>query len=131
MNLKRLIPLTPFQVRNVSDSRGLLGVVEGVEIPFDVKRLFWITGVPNGGIRGNHGHYKGQQLLVCLKGQVDIKVMRHGDSGTQESILPENTAFYLPPLNWISMRFTSPDDILLVAADTNYDPNDVFQDPIK
>lgn len=122
---------TKSKVREIRDSRGILKVLQGSEIPFPVKRIFWITDVPEFEVRGKHGHYEGKQLLFSILGNITLEIMPPNSSNTIKVTLNGQESFFLPPKHWVSMTFSSPDDILMIAADRDYDPNDVFLEPLK
>lgn len=119
------------EVDEVNDRRGVLKVLQGNKIPFAVRRLFWITGVPQFEIRGNHGHFKTKQLLCCIQGVITITVYSPSKPDPIVYVLTDHDSYYLPPGHWISMEFSTSQDVLLVAADRDYDAEDVFLEPIK
>jgi dTDP-4-dehydrorhamnose 3,5-epimerase-like enzyme len=63
-----------------TDDRGTLVPIELSEIPFEVKRLFFVNNVPENVIRGNHAHFKTKQILICLTGKIEIIL----DDGNQK-----------------------------------------------
>ena len=110
------------------DFRGLLSVAEAQDqIPFEVKRLFLVSGVASAEIRGEHAHFTLQQMLICVHGSCEVSA----DDGTRrESFLLDDPsiALLLPPLVWgVQHRFTS-DAVLLVLASEKYDPADYIRD---
>ena len=113
------------------DSRGVLKVLQGSNFPFTVKRIFWITDVPKFEVRGKHGHFETQQLLFSILGRITLEVIPPNGLESIIVTLDGREAFYLPPGHWVSMVFSTPDDILMVAADREYDPTDVFLEPLK
>ena len=54
------------------DDRGCLFPIEINSVPFDVKRVFTVYGVPMGTIRGEHAHFKTKQYLFCVKGKIQV-----------------------------------------------------------
>ena len=119
------------EVGEFRDARGVLKVLQGPKVPFLVKRMFWISDVPELEVRGKHGHFETRQLLCPILGQVTLEVIPPYSRGPLKITLRDQEAFYLPPGHWVSMVFSSSSDILLVAADRDYDPTDVFLEPIK
>jgi hypothetical protein len=118
-------------VYEIRDSRGVLKVLQGSNFPFAVKRIFWITDVPKYEVRGKHGHFETQQLLFSILGKITLEVIPPNGFESISVTLNGQEAFYLPPGHWVSMAFSTPDDILMVAADRDYDPTDVFLEPLK
>ena len=113
------------------DKRGNLAVLNFRDIPFEPKRLFWISNVPCGTSRGHHGHHKGKQFLVCQEGQTQIKVWPPRAEKATEISLVAGDNFFLPAEHWIEMKFMTEGTVLLVIADREYDPRDLFTEPIK
>lgn len=93
---------------------------------FEAKRVFTVSGVPNGEERGNHAHYKTEQILVCIKGVIKVKIFDKEDFYSFALIEGEYT--YIPAMTWDCQAFSSPEDILMVIANTTYDPEDYIND---
>lgn len=60
------------EIHSHADARGALSVVENGFLPFDIRRVYYLYGVPIGAIRGEHGHKRLEQLIICMHGRVDI-----------------------------------------------------------
>lgn len=114
------------QLKTHHDKRGNLTVIEK-EIPFPIKRIFYIYGVDDS-VRGKHRHRKTIQAAICIKGSCKI----FNDDGThQEEFLldsPEK-CLILEPRDWHQMYDFSPDAVLLVLASEYFDPNDYIYEP--
>lgn len=110
------------------DSRGTLEVVDlRREVPFEVKRIFTVSGVPQGVRRGNHAHKACHQFLVAVKGSVKCSVS--GPIRKDEFSLDEASPFlYIPPMHWGVQYDFSEDSLLLVLASHSYDPEDYIND---
>lgn len=109
-----------------SDSRGNLTVIEK-EIPFPIKRVFYIYGV-NDSVRGNHRHHVTEQACICVCGTCRIQC----DDGTiQEEFLLDSPSkcLFLHPKDWHTMSHFSSDAVLLVFASTEFDPQDYIFEP--
>lgn len=118
---------TLMSLNTFSGERGILSVLEDYEIPFEVKRIFYIYKV-NDSIRGGHRHKKTQQALVCLKGKCLIK---NNDGKERTEFMLENpkSCLILEPEDWHTMEAFSDDCILLVVASHNFDTEDyIFDD---
>ena len=111
-----------------SDLRGDLLVADLAEhIPFDVKRVFFVTQVPSHHVRGEHAHRACHQLLICLQGSVTITA----DNGKErkEWVLdrPE-IGIHLHPLTWAAQWRYTGNAVLAVFASHSYDPADYIRD---
>ena len=112
-------------IRNVSNQLGFLGFVENVDLPFNVKRVYFISDVPKGVIRGQHGHRHLKQFLVALKGSFEIRVINLDG----ENIYKLNTktqGLYIPSNSWRELKNFTQDAICLVLASDQYDENDYY-----
>ena len=112
-----------------SDAKyGSLVALEAMKnIPFEVKRVYYIFGVPENEERGFHSHNKLEQILVCVSGSVEIVVSTPGE---EEAVLlddPEK-GLYIGPMVWRIMRNFSKDAVLLVLASEHYDEADYIRD---
>ena len=58
----------------VASDGNLVPVESNKDIPFDIKRVFYVYGVKNQDDRGKHSHYKTKQILICLSGKVEVMV---------------------------------------------------------
>ncbi|MBO7644944.1 MAG: FdtA/QdtA family cupin domain-containing protein [Alphaproteobacteria bacterium] len=112
----------------MGDERGWLCVANGAkQIPFDIKRVYWIYGTEPGVARGKHAHHKLSQVLVCVSGSVDI-YCEWGDKSETFTLSNANTGLLLNGLCWHEMRNFSPDAVLLVMASDYYDESDYVRD---
>jgi len=110
------------------DSEGSLVPIEsGLSIPFKIKRIFYIFEVHDQKDRGEHSHYKTEQVLICLNGKV--KVLCDDGKNRKEWVLDKpNQALYIPNLIWDEQIYLTSSSVLLVLANTNYDPSDYIED---
>lgn len=122
----------PFEIGLTThkDLRGSLVPGEfGVDFPFLVKRFFFISGVPEGEMRGVHAHKECEQLLICISGSVTV----HMDLGPNNLPLKfvltrPDAAIYMPKLVWGGQSNFSSNTVLLVLASHLYDPDDYVHD---
>ena len=109
-----------------SDQRGHLTVIEK-EIPFNIRRIFYIYGVDNS-IRGGHRHLVTDQAAICLCGMCRI----HCDNGhTQEEFCLDrpDKCLLIDHSDWHYMYDFTPNSILLVIASTEFDNQDYIFTP--
>ena len=111
------------------DDRGHLVVIEGgTDIPFDIKRLFYIYGSDADVVRGQHANRRSEFILVNLAGSCKVKVM---DGKSEEEIFTldkPHEGIYLPVMHWKDMYDFSQDSLLLVLANEHYDPDEYIRD---
>lgn len=111
-----------------ADLRGnLVHATAGVEIPFEIRRLFFVYGVPTRKVRGEHAHRALHQFLTCVHGSCHVIV----DDGRQrDEIVLDDPAvgLHIPPMVWSIQYKYSPDAVLAVAASAPYDPYDYIRD---
>ena len=128
MNKVTLNDVKLFDLKTIVASDGSLVPIESdIDIPFEIKRIFYVYGVDNQDDRGKHSHHKTKQVLICLNGSVEVLC----DDGRNRKIyvLDEpNKALYIPELIWDEQRYLSKDSVLLVLSNTNYDISDYIED---
>jgi len=110
------------------DTRGGLSVAElSGALPFPVRRVYWIHGTKPGVSRGFHAHKKLHQLCVCVAGSVRMSLF---DGRREESVILDSSAkgLLVGPGLWREMRDFSPDSVLMVFADAEYDEADYIRD---
>jgi dTDP-4-dehydrorhamnose 3,5-epimerase-like enzyme len=97
------------------------------QIPFLVRRNYWIQGIPEGITKGLHAHKNTHEVLVAMKGVISI-VLENLNGETSFYILdsPEK-GLYIPPMTWLSVDYQE-DSILLAMASTTYHPEDYLSD---
>ena len=117
-----------FELDTFVDLEGSLVPIESNStIPFEIKRVFYIYGVHDQEDRGEHSHHKTEQVLICLSGKV--KVLCDDGKDRKEWILDKpNEALYIPNLIWDEQIYLTSSSVLLVLANTNYDPSDYIED---
>jgi dTDP-4-dehydrorhamnose 3,5-epimerase-like enzyme len=107
------------------DARGVLDVAQGDALPFVARRAFVISAVPDGRTRGGHAHHQLEELLIAVRGRVEIELRASGRARTVVLDRPDR-ALYLPPDVWSAQRFLD-DAVLVVLASHEYDPSDRFE----
>ena len=110
------------------DDDGWLVALEGQNnIPFAIKRVYYIFGTRAGVRRGKHAHHALQQLMVCMTGS--CKVLLDDGKQREEVVLASNDrGLFIDPMVWHEMYEFSSDCVLLVLADGWYDVADYIRD---
>ena len=127
-----------FQIINIrtidSGYAGKLSFFEGThDVPFEIKRLYYIHGVPDHSRRGGHAHIQLRQVLFCPFGSIEILL----DDGTEKrSVLLNDPSkgLVIGPGLWRDMVWHKENSVLCVAASEYYDEKDYirnYEDFIK
>jgi wxcM family protein len=110
------------------DQRGHLVVVEGnQDIPFEIKRVFYIYGSDAEVVRGQHANRLTEFVLINVAGRSKVRV---ADGEGNEAIYCLNrphTGIYLPTMIWKDMYDFSEDSVLLVLASEHYDASEYIR----
>ncbi|MBA6420848.1 FdtA/QdtA family cupin domain-containing protein [Pseudomonas sp. 5Ae-yellow] len=114
--------------RVLGDHRGQLIAIEGSQdVPFAVKRVFYIYGTKPDVPRGQHSHHKTQQYLIAVNGSCSV-TLDDGNQKTTYSLNQPNKGLLQDALVWGAMHDFSPDCVLLVLASEHYDDADYIRD---
>lgn len=110
------------------DDRGKLVSLEvGNNIPFDVKRVYYIYDTSSGISRGFHAHRELKQLVIAIKGSCILK-LDNGHERTQVLLNNPSEACLLDSRIWREMHDFSEDCVLLVLANNEYKESDYIRD---
>jgi UDP-2-acetamido-3-amino-2,3-dideoxy-glucuronate N-acetyltransferase len=112
-----------FRLRQYVEQNGnLLPIEFDKTIPFKPKRTFFVCNVPDQQIRGCHAHYKTKQLIICLNGEITVKL--HDGNNARSYVLTSGDAIYIPNLIWDEQIYHSIDTVLVSLCSTHYDTDD-------
>ncbi len=111
------------------DERGRLVIIEGMEdIPFDIKRIFYIYGSDKNVVRGQHANRKSKFLLINVAGTSKVRVRDGKGNEAVFSLNRPHTGIYLPEMMWKEMYEFSEDSVLLCVSSEHYDPAEYIRD---
>ena len=98
------------------------------DVPFEVKRMFYVFGVHDQNDRGKHSHYRTKQLLISIAGSITVRC-DDGLGFVSSHILDKPwKALYIPEMIWDEQIYASEDSVLLVLSNTLYDTSDYIED---
>ncbi len=110
--------------RGQKEPRGDLTFFEAErDVPFPIRRVYTLTGVPPGALRGGHGHHALEQLFVALSGAVDVRVA-DGTRTRSFRLSRPDEGLYLPRLLWRELVNFAPGTVVMVLASLPYDEAD-------
>ena len=116
-----------WQFPDFVDSRGQLSVADLATMPFTVRRVFFISGVPAGEMRGNHAQKTGKEILLALSGSI-VATIEDGRSKQEIALNEGNIGLFMQPKIWCALSQFSAGAILAVFASHPYDRADQIHD---
>lgn len=115
-----------FQQRG--DDRGRLVIAEcGKEVPFEIRRIFYIYGSEAGVVRGRHANRRSEFVFINVAGSSRVRAT-DGRVERLYALDHPHEGLYLPRMIWKEMFDFSPDSVLLVLSNECYDPNEYVRD---
>ena len=109
------------------DARGqLIALEENKDIPFQIRRVYYMYDTVSGVTRGYHAHKSLEQILICIHGSCKIRL----DNGRESVIVPldrPDEGLYVSNNMWREMFDFSPDAVLMVLASELYDESDYIR----
>ena len=115
------------ELPKILDDRGNLSFFENnIQIPFDIKRIYWIYDVPGGEQRGGHAYKNLNEVVIALSGSFDVVL----NDGNEEKKFTLNRSYYglfIPKMMWRHVENFSTNALALIAASTIYDEADYIR----
>jgi dTDP-4-dehydrorhamnose 3,5-epimerase-like enzyme len=112
----------------IIDERGNLSFIEAPRnIPFEIKRVYWIYDVPGGEKRGGHAYKNLYELIIAISGSFDVTI----DTGTEIKKFTLNRSYkgvYIPKMVWRSLDNFSTNSLCLILASNAFDQDDYIRD---
>lgn len=115
------------QLSETESKGGKLSFIENPTIPFDVKRLYWIYDIENETSRGGHCHINSDRVIICLNGEVNIKLENSKREHREFKLSHPTKVLFFPRMHWITMN-TSRDAIVIVAVSCRYEDDKYLKD---
>lgn len=120
--------MNTIEFKKLGDDRGsLVSLEQNKNIPFEIKRIYYIFGTKDGVSRGFHAHKNLQQVAICVKGSCRFLL---DDGKTKEEIILDkpDTGLHINSFIWREMHDFSEDCVLMVLASELYDESDYIRD---
>jgi dTDP-4-dehydrorhamnose 3,5-epimerase-like enzyme len=115
------------EIEYFKDSRGTLGVLDFNKLPFLPRRIYWITDTPENVTRGAHAHKLLNQVFLVLSGSVMIDTFK-GLEKQSFNLIAEGPVLMLEPGCWRDIKLLTPDSLLLVLCDREYEESDYIRE---
>ena len=117
-----------YNFKEIGDYRGVLVPIEQLKnIPFEIRRIYYMYDTKEDVVRGKHAHKTLQQILICINGQCKILL----DDGEEKSVVNldrRNLGLYIGPNTWREMFEFSEEAVLVVLASDYYKEEDYIRD---
>lgn len=111
----------------IEDRRGNLSVIEKNNIPFSIKRVYYLYDVPSGAERGGHAHKEQEEFIVSVSGSFDV-ILNSGECEEVYSLNKPNQGLYIAKKTWRELRNFSSGAICLVVSSGEFDEDDYIRD---
>ncbi|WP_273276752.1 sugar 3,4-ketoisomerase [Maribacter polysiphoniae] len=116
------------ELPKILDPRGNLSFFENSsQIPFDIKRTYWIYDVPGGETRGGHAFKKSTEFIIALSGSFDV-ILSDGENEVKHSLNRSYYGLYVPSLIWRRIENFSTNSLSLIVSSISYDQQDYIRD---
>jgi len=112
----------------ILDARGNLSVLQqNKEVPFEIKRTYWIYDVPGGEMRGSHAFKTTNEIIIALSGSFDV-VLNDGEKEYRFQLNRSYYGLYIPKMTWRLIENFSTNSLALVVTDQLFDPAEYIRD---
>ncbi len=110
------------------DARGNLSFIEeDSQLPFKIKRVYWIYDVPGGEVRGGHAFRDTEEVIVALSGSFDM-ILNDGNREYRFHLNRSYFGIYIPKMLWRTLENFSTNSLALIIASTDYSGDDYIRD---
>lgn len=115
-------------LNKITDLRGNLSFYENEnQIPFKIKRTYWIYDVPGGATRGSHAFKESCEFIIALSGSFDV-VLNDGEEEKKYNLNRSYYGLYIPNLLWRSLENFSTNSLALIVSSIGYNEMDYIRD---
>ncbi|WP_114819874.1 sugar 3,4-ketoisomerase [Chryseobacterium sp. KLBC 52] len=116
------------ELPKIYDKRGNLSFFEHPnQLPFEIKRTYWVYDVPGGEVRGSHAFKEQQEFIIALSGSFDV-IIHNGKEEQRFSLNRSYYGLYIPKMFWRRLENFSTNSLALIVSDREYNENDYIRD---
>lgn len=117
------------QLPIVNEAVGNLSFVQNFDqIPFEIKRVFWIYDVPGGETRGGHAFKNQQEVIIAISGSLDIVVVDPEGVETKYCLNRSYFGLYIPTLHWRHLENFSTNAVTVHLSNYDFAEEDYIRD---
>ena len=128
MKFNTVFDCSLLEISKINNEAGNLTILEnGLNIPFDVKRIYYLYDVPSGSARGCHAHIELEQYIIAACGSYDV-ILDDGKNKKNFTLNRPNLALHILPGMWRELDNFSSGSISMVLASKLYDEKDYIRD---
>ena len=108
------------EINKILDQRGNLSFLQSnKEVPFEIKRVYWIYDVPGGEMRGGHAYKNLNEVIIALSGSYDV-VLHDGEKEYRYHLNRSYYGLYVPKMMWRHIENFSTNSLALILTDDLY-----------
>jgi uncharacterized RmlC-like cupin family protein len=112
----------------ITDLRGNLSFIEeDSQLPFRIRRVYWIYDVPGGEKRGGHAFRETEEMIVALSGSFDV-VLHDGEREYRYALNRSYYGVFVPKMIWRMLENFSTNSLAVILASTDYSQRDYIHD---
>jgi dTDP-4-dehydrorhamnose 3,5-epimerase-like enzyme len=116
------------QLPRITDVRGNLSFLQNEDqIPFKIKRVFWIYDVPGGETRGGHAFKTQQELIIVISGSIDIVIVDRNGIETKFCLNRSYSGLYIPPMHWRHLENFSTNSVSVHLSSSDFSEADYIR----
>jgi len=105
----------------------LTSTQQEADLPFAVKRVFWVKDTPAARIRGNHANRITEEIMIAVSGSVTVETVSVSGQKVRFELNNASLGLYIPTYCWLTIAFSA-DAILVCLASTDFDEADYIQE---
>jgi hypothetical protein len=115
-------------LRVIQDERGrLLSLEEGADVPFTIRRVYFLLGGRPDAPRGFHAHRALEQLIVCVHGSCRV-ILDDGRERREVRLSDPSRGLFVGAMVWRELHDLSPETVVAVLASAVHDESDYIRD---
>lgn len=128
LNKNTVFDCSIIEMKKINSIEGSITILEnGTNIPFPIKRVYYLYDVPGGQSRGGHAHYELEQYIIAASGSFDV-ILDDGVNRRRISLNRPHIALHIVPGLWRELDNFSSGSISMVMASDVYKEDDYIRD---